>query len=706
MNSIIKTSFKVMLSLSTVNSVLYAQDIEDENKFSAVLPSVYVEAMKEDDVTKGYVNYKDASVTRNNLSIKETPQTIDTLNIQKNKNYGTNDLSSILEGNAGIDTTYDMRSDNIYIRGFRADVNDIYRDGVRESGQVRRSTANIERVEILKGPASLLYGRSNGGGIINMVSKYANFESSSNVGLLFGSFDNKGANLDVNHVINDNVAVRFVSDVTEGSTFRDGIQKDIDNESRMFSPSITITDKDRIRWTGQYTYDYANRTPDRGPDKSQYDLMGISYDKAFAHDGDYVKDKMQILNSTFDIQIEEDWNLKWGLAYREAEQNFDHYFGGTYNTTTKLLNQSYAWQETENKTLSNTFTLNGEFETGAIAHNLTVGLDYSIENRNPTLYSTRNQNFNPFDSSSWARINKPAATTENKHKGTSEGLFIGDVISLTPSFKIVFGGRFDQYEFNSKDIIKNNNSSYKGNAISPSAGIVYDINEDHTIYTSYNKSFSPYGGNGYLGVNANGDSSTFNDDPEYNQQYEVGIKSNWLDSKLSTTLSLYQIQHFNIRYQPSWETDLTKWYVRGEERSRGIELSAIGQVYKDIYIRTSLGIMDAEVIEDKSNSENEGHHLSNTAKLNGNIFVRYAPSFSDFYTETGITHVGKRYFYNSRAEENTLDSFNRVDGLIGWKHKNVNVTLGILNLLDKEYWRSSAMPGESRSATLRLNYKF
>ncbi|WP_258238456.1 TonB-dependent receptor [Arcobacter sp. CECT 8986] len=710
MKKIITSSLVVMLSLAASQTLLSASSIEkkdkeEKSKFSAVLPTVYVEAMEEDDLTKGYVNYENASITRNNMSIKEIPQTIDTLNIQKNKNYGTNDLSSILEGNAGIDTTYDMRSDNIFIRGFRADSNDIYRDGIRESGQVRRSTANIERVEILKGPASLLYGRSNGGGVINMVSKYANFDNSSNIGLLLGSWKNRGLNLDVNRAVNDNVAVRFVSDITKGETFRKGIDKDIENETKMFSPSITVTDNDKIKWTAQYTYDYANRTPDRGPDKEQYDLMGISYDKAFAHDGDYVKDKLQILRSNLDIQLNDKWNFNWAVAYRKAEQNFDHYFLGTYIPATRLLNQSYAWQETENKTFSNTFTLNGEFNTGSILHNLTFGVDFSKEKREPKLYSTRDQLFDPFNSSSWTRIAKADATIKNDHKGISKGVFIEDVISLTPDFKVVLGGRFDKYTFSSTDI-SNNHSTYDGDSFSPRVGIVYDINDNHTVYASYNKSFSPYGGNSYLGVSASANADTFNDEPEYNEQYEVGIKSDWLDGNLSSTLSLYQIEHYNIRYRPSWETDLTKWYQRGKERSRGAELSIIGKMYEDFYLRTSVGVMDAKVIEDNSNPDNEGHHLGNTAQLNGNIFVRYAPQSEHFYGEVGLTHVGKRYFYSRSGEESTLDSFNRVDSMLGWKYKDVNITLGILNLFDKDYWRSSTMPGASRSATLRLNYKF
>lgn len=684
-------------------------DVSDSNStkkkgYSVVLPTVSVEAMEEDDVTKGYVKYEDASVTRNNLTIKETPYTIDTLNIQKNKNYGTNDLSSILEGNAGIDTTYDMRSDNIYIRGFNADSNDIYRDGIRESGQVRRSTANIERVEILKGPASVLYGRSNGGGIINMVSKYANFSSKSNVGVQFGSFKTRGANIDINEPINDNVAVRFVGDITRGSTFRDGLQKEIDNKSHMFSPSVTITNHDNITWTGQYTYDYAKRTPDRGPNKEQYDLMGMSYDKAFTHDGDYVEDKMHILRSDLDVSLANDWELNWKMAYRKADQDFDHYYLGTYDTTTKLLNRSYAWQNTENKTISSSLTLNGKFDIANIENRVTMGLDVSKEERNPTLFYSRNHYFDPFNPSSWTRIDKPAASIKNEHRGTSGGIFLEDVISITPSLKFALGGRFDKYKFKSTDI-NNNSNSYDGDSFSPRFGIVYDINKNHTVYASYTKSFAPYGGRGYLGISATSDSSTFNEDPQYNEQYEVGIKSDWLDGRLNTTLSLYNLEHNNIRYQPD-DTNPTLWAVRGKERSRGVELSMTGEIFNNLYARSSLGLKNAKVIEDKSKPINEGHYLSNTAKFNGNIFLRYAPSSFHMYGEVGLTHVGTRYFYSRSGKESTLDAFNRVDMLIGYNYNNFNITLGILNLLDKEYWRSSVMPGSSRSATLRVNYKF
>lgn len=678
-------------------------DNSSEQAYTATLPTIQVEAQADANLLKGYINYDEATVTRNWQLIKETPQTVDTLNIQKNKNYGTNDLSSILEGNAGIDAAYDMRGESIFLRGFQADANDIYRDGVRESGQVRRSTANIERVEILKGPSSVLYGRTNGGGVINMVSKYANFKQSRNIGASYGSWANRSLNLDINQVISPNVAIRLTGETGRANSFRSGI----DSKNTMISPSITVKLDNGLKWTGQYTYDNVERTPDRGPERSVYDRFNLSYHTGFAHPNDFVKDKLQVWRSNLEYSFNDRWNLQWQLAHRSAAQDFDHFYAGS--ATGNQIRRNYAWQQTDNKTLSSNFTLNGDYKIGRFNNHLTVGADYSREHRNPTLGFSRSFTalIDPYDRASWPASGRlQPVLTQNQHKADSYGLFVQNIFSATPNLKFVVGGRYDKYKFSSENLLNGSIRSYSGHSFSPNIGAVWNINPTHTLYAAYNKGFAPYGGrSGYLSIDTSS-SAVFNADPEYSRQYEAGIKSGWLNDRLSTTLSAYQIERFNIRYRPDPQNDPYRWAVGGKNRSRGIELSAIGQIVpKKLYLRGSLGVMQAKVVEDKESPERVGTNLSNTSNITGNLFFRYTPT-ENLYGEIGVTGTGKRYGYNTRSGQTTLPGFARTDAMFGWNRKNLNFTLAVGNLFNQKYWRSDAMPGNPRSYTARVNYSF
>jgi tonB-dependent siderophore receptor len=410
-----------------------------------------------------------------------------------------------------------------------------------------------------------------------------------------------------------------------------------------------------------------------------------------------------VLRSDLAWAINGSWDLRWQLAHRSASQDFDHYFGGTYNAATRLLGQNYAWQETANKTLSSALTLNGRFATGAIEHKLTAGLDWSREKRDPLLSTRRDQPINPFAApDTWGRLNpRPAATLDNHHRAHSAGLFVQDLISLRPDVKVLVGGRHDRYKFRSTNIRKQS-SGYDGSTFSPNVGVVWDINADHTVYAAWNRSFAPYGGNGYLTVDATANPATFNTDPEQSRQIEVGVKSDWLDRKLSTTLSVYNLEHTNIRYRPD-PNDLTRWAVRGKERSRGVELNVMGRVHPQWFVRGSLGLMSAKIVENRQNRAEEGRYLTNTARINGNLFVRYAPR--PWFAEAGLTHIGKRYYYISN-EEHGLPAFTRLDALVGYSAAPWNFTLALQNVTNKKYWRSNAMPGSPRAVMLKASYEF
>ncbi|HGW3559261.1 TPA: TonB-dependent receptor [Acinetobacter baumannii] len=710
-----------LLSLMILNiQGAYAEEPTDSAaKVAATMPTIKIEAMSELDPIKSYIDYDKANVTRNGLDKKDIPQTIDTIDVQKYKIYGSNDLSVMLQGTPGVSTSYDMRGDGITIRGFGADTGDIYRDGIRESGQVRRSTANIERIEILKGPASVLYGRSAGGGVVNMVSKFANFDSKSSVGAYAGSYDNYGTTADINQVLNDNLAVRLTGEYGESGSFRSGIE----NKIEMFSPSFTYKNDDgTLTWTTQYTYDKLGRVPDRGPSR---DILpaGTSIKMGFAQDGDYVDDILQVVRTDVNYQYAPDWNFHWAASYRQAEQNFDHFYFGTYcgldgknsknESCTKkgYVDQIYYWQQTSNKTTTNTFDIKGKFKTGSLEHQIMVGTDWTYEQREPRLANATKDGsiygyVNPITGErEYSRGSGPLVMKQhNYNEGTTYGVFIQDLIGLNDQLKLMLGVRYDYFDFSTTNKLTKEHRNVKDSSFSPNVGLVWQPLPEHSFYTSYSKSFAPFGGQ--MGVNqvtGNTDVTKMDKEPQYNEQYEVGVKSEWFDNRLNTQFSVFDIRKNNIRYKPNPDSEPEVWATAGQHQSRGLEFSFIGRVLDNVFVRGGYGYTDAKVKEDNQNPEREGNYLANTSKNTGNLFVRYLPT-EQWYTEVGVTYVGS--YYPNINNQVKMEGFNRVDAAIGYSADPWNVTLAVNNLTNKEYWRSDSMPGTPRNVLLRLNYQF
>ncbi|MFW2159776.1 TonB-dependent receptor [Acinetobacter beijerinckii] len=738
-----KPIFKLsLLSLMLIQAQLVLAN--EANTQTAVMPTIKIEAMSELDPIKSYIDYEQASVTRNGLKKKDIPQTIDTIDVQKYKIYGANDLSVMLQGTPGVSTSYDMRGDGINLRGFNADTGDIYRDGIRESGQVRRSTANIERIEILKGPASVLYGRSSGGGVINMVSKFANFDSKSSVGMYAGSYDNYGSTVDLNQIISDNLAVRLTGEYGESDSFRSGIE----NKIEMLSPSFTYKNDEGLTWTMQYTYDKLHRVPDRGPSYTALP-KGTSIKTGFAQEGDYVNDVLQVARSDLNYEFAPNWNFHWALSYRQTEQNFDHFYAGTYCATksttsngesSKLsdsnytpeeqrrcfnnvgkISQTYYWQKTNNKTTSNTFDIRGEFNTGTLKHNVLVGGDWTYEQREPVL-ANKNANglridgfYDPL-TGALTQKNRDSAKVINQHnynQGEGYGLFIQDLISFNDYFKVMLGGRYDYFHSQTTNRLKTSNDkdyqrSIDGESFSPNIGLIWQPVESQSLYVSYSKSFAPFGGRvGVSVVSANTNVDAFDAEPQYNEQYEIGVKSDWLNDRLNTQLSVFDIRKNNIRYQPDPDNKPNEWVVGGQHQSKGVEFSFIGRALDNVFVRGGYSYIDADVTKDNKTA-NIGKVLNNTPRHTGNLFVRYLPT-DKIYGEIGATYVGDAKIYSNGNLDNKpydLEGFTRLDAAIGYSADPWNLTIAVNNLTNKEYWRSDSMPGTPRNFLVRLNYQF
>ncbi|EXS85253.1 tonB dependent receptor family protein, partial [Acinetobacter baumannii 45002_8] len=418
------------------------------------------------------------------------------------------------------------------------------------------------------------------------------------------------------------------------------------------------------------------------------------------------------------------WNFHWAASYRQAEQNFDHFYFGNYcgldgknsknEACTKkgYIDQIYYWQQTSNKTTTNTFDIKGKFKTGQLEHQIMVGTDWTYEQREPRL-ANKTQNgsaiygyVNPITGErEYSRGNGPLKISQhNYNEGTTYGVFIQDLIGLNDQLKLMMGLRYDYFDFSTTNKIKNEHRNVKDSTFSPNVGLVWQPVPEHSFYTSYSKSFAPFGGQ--MGVNqvtGSTDVAKMDKEPQYNEQYEVGVKSEWFDNRLNTQFSVFDIRKNNIRYKPNPDSEPEVWATAGQHQSRGLEFSFIGRVLDNVFVRGGYGYTDAKVKEDNQNPEREGNYLANTSKNTGNLFVRYLPT-EQWYTEVGVTYVGS--YYSNINNQVKMEGFNRVDAAIGYSADPWNVTLAVNNLTNKEYWRSDSMPGTPRNVLLRLNYQF
>jgi iron complex outermembrane receptor protein len=296
------------------------------------------------------------------------------------------------------------------------------------------------------------------------------------------------------------------------------------------------------------------------------------------------------------------------------------------------------------------------------------------------------------------------AVSSNNHTVVdSRGLYIQDQLRLNDQWQVLAGVRFDQFDVETTNKIKGISEKQDSNSTSPRLGVVYSPWKEHSLYASWSKTFSPVGG-GLIGITPGAAGNSNETSPEETRQKEVGIKSDWLDERLSTTLAVYELELYNRRTSDPNNPGNT--LLTGLQRSRGVELTATGNIVGNWYVRGGIGIQDATIVED--NNGQEGNRVSNVAKRNGSLFVTWKPEMG-WYGETGLTLVGERYADNQNTA--VLPGYGRWDALAGFRSKDWDLRAALNNITDKTYYSSATSAaqiqfGDPRSLVVTGTYSF
>ncbi|PMU26599.1 MULTISPECIES: TonB-dependent siderophore receptor [unclassified Pseudomonas] len=666
---------------------------------ATVLPetSVSAEADEDDPRVK-----ETSTATRTATPVRYVPQAIDSVKTDNLRSYGTNDLGQALSGIPNVSSGADTRFDSLRIRGFDAS-NDFYLDGVRDDSQYVRDLHNIERIEVLKGPAAVLYGRGGQGGIVNRVSKLPQAGRASSIEAQGGSNDLRSLYADLSTDPTDTISLRLNMGNQDNNSFRDGVS----GNRQLFAPSMSWQLSPDLNWLVQYEYSRYNRTPDRGIPGVNGRPADVSRGTTYGDKRDYIDDTSQSLRSRLAYELNDSWQLRHTLGVFTLDSDFDNTYAVSYDPKTGKVGRQRWQQDLTTRNILNNVELEGGFTTFGLEHRLLTGVELGNQRRDPKLYraplaavpSVDVYNPNP----DLRRYGRLPAFSSSHTEAQSQGLYVQDQLRLNDQWQLLAGLRYDRFDVESTNKLTNASEQVVSHSTSPRVGLVWTPLEHHSFYASWSKTFSPTGG-GLIGITPNATGNANDLSPELTKQKEIGVKSDWFDDRLSTTLAVYELELYNRRTRDPLDPTIT--LLSGEQRSRGVELTATGKVVGNWYVRGGVGLQDATVVKD--NNGFEGKRISDVAKRNASLFVTWKPEMG-WYAETGLTLVGERYADNANTV--ALPGYGRWDALAGFRQKEWDVRAALNNISDKTYYASATSAaqiqfGDPRSLVVTGTYSF
>jgi len=683
--------------------------------FSASLASAATTTLPEQSITADSERENDnprvkevSTATRTSTPMRYVPQAIDTVKTSNVLDYGSDSLGKALEGLPNVSSGADTRFDSVRIRGFEAS-NDFYLDGIRDDSQYIRDLHNIERVEVLKGPAAVLYGRGSQGGIVNRVSKAPEPGRRSSIEAQGGSEDLRSLYADLSADPSDTISLRLNMGNQDNNSFRDGI----DGSRQLFAPSMSWQLTPDLNWLVQYEYSRYNRTPDRGIPGVNGRPADVSRSTTYGDtQRDFIDDRAQSLRSRLNYQLNETWQLRHTLGLFKLDSEFDNTYLTGYNASNNTVTRQRWQQDLNTRNLFNNLEAEGDFATWGLEHKLLLGVEFGNQRRDPTLYtaaavSAGGQAVPSLDLNNPNRDlqhnGRMVVSSDNHTVVDSRGLYLQDQIRLNDQWQILAGVRFDQFEVETTNKVRGLSEKQDSNSTSPRLGVVYTPWRDHSFYASWSKTFSPVGG-GLIGITPGAPGNSNDTSPELTRQKEIGVKSDWLDERLTTTLAIYELELYNRRTRDPNNPEIT--LMSGLQRSRGIELTATGNLVGNWYVRGGIGLQDATIVKD--NNGLEGNRINDVAKRNASLFVTWKPELG-WYAETGLTLVGERYADNQNTT--VMPGYGRWDALAGFRTHDWDVRAALSNITDKTYYSSATSAaqiqiGDPRSLVVTGTYSF
>lgn len=675
---------------------------------------IVIIATQEPATENRYTPPQNTSVARDNTPILNVPQSINVVPESVIRDQNNNTVGEILRNvpsvTSGRSSTEGIALTPI-IRGFESE--NILRNGLRDDTQrfFGGITTNVERIEVLKGPASILFGAGNLGGTINIVTKQPLLEPQYRLEFNVGQNNLYRPVMDLGGPLTSDRTIlsRLVFSYETQDTFQDFGRID---RQLLFAPAIAIQFSEQSKLTIEGEYVDA-RTTGTAPElpavgtalrnpNGQLNIRTNLGEPSLAESESY----LGRFSYRFEHQFNEQWSLK--NEFLMASSTTPEETGNVFILPVALRadNRTLTRLLADNPSKQDNYTLNtniiGNFQvTDWMAHKILFGIEYAYEENEDKIIFSNIANIDIF-----APVYRPNSvinrrTFQDTYSSISSwGFYLQDQITFWDQFILVLGGRFDIAAQDFRDRLTKQRIDPQDNAFSPRIGLIYQPLETLSLYASFSQSFQPVVGQSF-------DGDFF--EPEQGTQYEVGIKAELIEDQLLATLAFYDLTRTNFSEQdpfnPGFQIQI------GEQNSQGIELELLGEILPGWNIIAYYSYIDAIITEDER-IDYIDNTLTNVPRNSVGFWTTYTLQEG---TLQGLG-FGMGVSYESDRQGDLINSFVlpnyiRADAAIYYRRDQLSFSVNFNNLFDTRYFEGSrnnvrVIPGAPFSVVGRIAWEF
>ncbi|MCC8684258.1 TonB-dependent siderophore receptor [Xanthomonas campestris] len=601
-------------------------------------------------VRSDYAPYRALTVTgatKTEAPLRDLPISARVLDHSLLEDAGVTDLAGALDMASGITKANNLGGlwDSYSIRGFTGDPNfssDYMVNGFNASRGYNglRDGANTQSVEVIKGPASALYGRGEPGGAVNIVTKKPLFDAQHSVDLSAGRFDSYRAALDSTGPLSETVAYRVNLMHKDQHSFRDTV----DSDATLLAPSLLWMPTPDT--TVSYELELLRiHTPfDRGVTAIDGDANRLPASRFLGEPGDGDIDLHSTGHQVFAVHgLNQTWSVQGGATYRDSGMRGFSTEPWTLQADDRTLRRERRYRDYQGRDIAARAELLGTLGSGKVSHHVLFGID---GNRfNDSRYQLRARSAaTPYSIDvlapryGVAQPGRLAPITDTDERQQVWGVYAQDQIDLGARWKALLGVRYDHYQQDIANRLRATTQQASDGVISPRAGLTVHLDDTLSLYASAAAGFRPNSG-----VGANGQSFA----PEKSRSLETGLKYVQPGEGLEATLAVFRIDKENVLSLDPADTSFS--LPVGQMRSEGAELDLLGRLTPHLAASVGLAYTDSQVTRSSAAAMGtglaEGRRFPNVPRFSGNAFVNYAQPLSGTRSAAvgvGVSRTGER----------------------------------------------------------------